>query len=240
MRAVRWLVLGSALLVIGVIATLPLRLVLPVDTLPFAALEAQGSIWNGTLRGVTWTSMDLGDVGVRLRPLPLLRGQRQVQLRSATAQLVALQGARQGVQQANGRLLLPKPGGVGMLDLSIDLREVQAVFDATRCTQAGGDVAVQVLPNAGGEAAGLLPLRLRGSPRCVDDAVVLVLALAPDSGLREGVGLGAELRVQHDGRWQWRTQVEPGNDTALQLGLQLLGFVQTPERWLVRVDQGQW
>ncbi|MCC4633811.1 MULTISPECIES: type II secretion system protein N [Xanthomonas] len=237
MRTVRWLLLGSVLLVIGVIATLPLRLVLPIDTLPFAALEAQGSIWNGTLRGVTWTSMDVGDVGVRVRPLPLLRGQRQVQLRSATAQLVALQGAQQGVQQANGRLLLRKPGGVTLLDLSIDLREVHAVFDATRCTQAGGDVAVQVLPNAGGEAAGLLPLRLRGSPRCMDDAVVL--ALTPDGGLPEGVDLSAELRLQRDGRWQWRTQVEPGNDTALQLGLQLLGFVQTPERWLVRVDQGQ-
>ncbi|WP_115527053.1 MULTISPECIES: type II secretion system protein N [Xanthomonas] len=237
MRVVRWLLLGSVLLVIGVIATLPLRWVLPIDTLPFAALEAQGSIWNGTLRGVTWTSMDVGDVGVRLRPLPLLRGQRQVQLRSATAQLVALQGAQQGVQQANGRLLLRKPGGVALLDLSIDLRELHAVFDATRCTQAGGDVAAQVLPNAGGEAAGLLPLRLRGSPRCVDDAVVL--ALAPDGGMPEGVNLTAELRVQRDGRWQWRTQVEPGNDSALQLGLQLLGFVQTPERWLVRVDQGQ-
>ncbi|WP_349811029.1 type II secretion system protein N [Xanthomonas dyei] len=237
MRTVRWLLLGSVLLVIGVIATLPLRLVLPIDTLPFAALEAQGSIWNGTLRGVTWTSMDVGDVGVRVRPLPLLRGQRQVQLRSATAQLVALQGAQQGVQQANGRLLLRKPGGVALLDLSIDLREVHAVFDATRCTQAGGDVAVQVLPHAGGEAAGLLPLRLRGSPQCVDDAVVL--ALAPDGGLPEGVDLSAELRLQRDGRWQWRIQVEPGNDTALQLGLQLLGFVQTPERWLVRVDQGQ-
>ncbi|MCS3746765.1 general secretion pathway protein N [Xanthomonas arboricola] len=237
MRAVRWLLLGSALLVVGVIATLPLRLVLPIETLPFTALEAHGSIWNGTLRGVTWTTMDVGDVGVRLRPLPLLRGQRQVQLRSATAQLVALQGARYGVQQATGRLLLRKPGGVALLDLSIDLREVHAIFDAARCTQAGGDVAVQVLPNAGGEAAGLLPLRLRGSPRCVDDA--LVLALAPDGGLPEGVDLGAELRLQRDGRWQWRTQVEPGNDTALQLGLQLLGFVQTPERWLVRVDQGQ-
>ncbi|PPU67097.1 type II secretion system protein N [Xanthomonas pisi] len=237
MRAVRWLVLGSALLVVGVLATLPLRLVLPMDTLPFTALEAQGSIWNGTLRGVTWTTMDVGDVGVRLRPLPLLRGQRQVQLRSATAQLVALQGARDGVQQANGRLLLRKPGGVALLDLSIDLRDVHAVFDATRCSQAGGDVALQVLPNAGGEAAGLLPLRLRGSPRCVDDAVVL--ALAPDGGLPDGVDLGAELRLQRDGRWQWRTQVEPGNDTALQLGLQLLGFVQTPERWLVRVDHGQ-
>ncbi|PPU77771.1 MULTISPECIES: type II secretion system protein N [Xanthomonas] len=237
MRALRWALLGMLLLATGVIATLPLRLLLPAQRLPFSALEAQGSIWNGTLREVHWNSLLLGDVGVRLHVVPLLRGQRQVQLRSATVQAVALQGARQGVEQANGRLLLRKPGGVTLMDLSIDLRDVRAVFDTTRCIQAGGDVAMQIIPSEGGEAAGLLPLRLRGSPRCVDDAVML--ALTPDGGLPDGVQLNAELRLQRDGRWQWRTQVAPGSDTALQLGLQLLGFTQTPERWLVRRDEGQ-
>ncbi|WP_372391867.1 type II secretion system protein N [Xanthomonas sp. NCPPB 3582] len=237
MRALRWTLLGLLLLATAVIATLPLRLLLSAQRLPFSALEAQGSIWNGTLRKLRWNSLQLGDVGVRLRAVPLLRGERQVQLRSATVQAVALQGARQGVEQANGRLLLRKPGGVSLMDLSIDLRDVRAVFDDTRCIQAGGDVALQIVPSEGGEAAGLLPLRLRGSPRCVDDAVVL--ALAPDGGLPDGVQLNAELRLQRDGRWQWRTQVEPGPDTALQLGLQLLGFTQTPERWLVRRDEGQ-
>ncbi|WP_425519229.1 type II secretion system protein N [Xanthomonas cannabis] len=233
----RWMLLSGVLLAAGVIATLPLRLVLPVDTLPFAALEAQGSIWNGSLRGVTWNALEVGDVDVHLRPLPLLRGERQVQLRSATAELVAVQGARHGVEQASGRLLLRTPGGVQLLDLAIDLRAVRAVFDASRCLQAGGDVAVQVIPNDGGAAAGVLSLRLRGTPRCVDDAVVLTLT--PDDGLPAGVQLGAELRLQRDGQWQWRIQVDPGSDSALQLGLQLLGFTRTPERSLVRLDQGQ-
>ncbi|MFA0924549.1 type II secretion system protein N [Xanthomonas fragariae] len=108
MRALRWLLPAAVLCAIGVIATLPLRLVLPADTLAFSALEVQGSIWNGTLRGVTWNTMEVDDVGVRLRFWPLLREERQVQLTSATAQLVALQGARHGVEQANGRLLLRK------------------------------------------------------------------------------------------------------------------------------------
>ncbi|WP_108780258.1 type II secretion system protein N, partial [Xanthomonas fragariae] len=235
MRALRWLLPAAVLCAIGVIATLPLRLVLPADTRAFSALEVRGSIWNGTLRGVTWNTMEVGDVGVRLRFWPLLREERQVQLTSATAQLVALQGARHGVEQAHGRLLLRKPGGVTLMDLSIHLRDVRAIFDTMRCVQVGGGVAVQVLPNQGGEAAGLLPLRLRGHSQCVDHA--LMLALTPDGGMPEGVQLSAELRLQRDGHWQWRTQVEPGNDTALQLGLQLLGFTRMPERWLVRLDQ---
>ncbi|MCC4587964.1 type II secretion system protein N [Xanthomonas sp. NCPPB 1067] len=237
MRALRLALLGMLLLAAGVIATFPLRLLLSTEDLPFSALEAQGSIWNGTLRDVRWNSLQLGDVGVRLRALPLLRGERQVQLRSADVQAIAVQGARQGVEQASGRLLLRQPGGVTLMDLSVDLRDVQTIFDATRCRQAGGNVVVQVLPSEAGEAAGLLPLRLRGSPRCVDDA--MVLALAPDGGLPDGVQLRAELRLQRSGHWQWRTQVEPGSDTALRLGLQLLGFAQTPERWLVRRDEGR-
>ncbi|OAX88274.1 type II secretion system protein N [Xanthomonas nasturtii] len=237
MTRLRWLLLTALLGAFGVIATFPLRLAMPVETLPVAVLEAQGSLWNGTLRGVTWNTQELGDVGVRLRAWPLLRGERQMQLTATTAQLVVLQGARHGMEQANGRMLLRKPGGLTSMDLSIDLRDVRAIFDSTRCTQAGGDVAVQVLPTPAGEAAGLLPLRLRGSPQCVDAAVVL--ALTPDGGLPEGVDLSAELRLQRDGHWQWRTQVEPGKDSALQLGLQLLGFTQTPERSLVRVDQGR-
>ncbi|MBB4131215.1 type II secretion system protein N [Xanthomonas sp. 3075] len=237
MNVVRWMLLVLALLIGAVIATLPLRWVLPTRDLPFSALDVQGSVWNGTLRAVTWNTMELGDVGVRLHPLPLLRGERKLQLSSASAHLVALQGARHGVEQANGRLLLRKPGGVTLMDVSIDLRDVRALFDSTRCMQAGGDVAVQLLPNERGEAVGLLPLRLRGSPQCVDAAVVL--ALMPDGGVPEGMQLSAELRLQRDGRWQLQSRVDPGQDAALAMGLQLLGFAATPERMLVRTDQGQ-
>ncbi|RFF52594.1 type II secretion system protein N [Xanthomonas campestris] len=236
MRLLRWSLLVLGVLIAIVIATLPLRWVLPAQSLPIAVLEAQGSIWNGSLRGVTWKAQPIGDVQVALQPWPLVRGEQRVRLATSTAALIALQGARHGIDQGNGRVLLRQPGGITLLDLAVDLRQVQAVFDATRCVQAAGEVTVQIVPTSAGEAAGLLPLRLRGSPRC-NDAVV-ELALQPDGGMPDGMQLSAELRLQHDGHWQWRTQVDPGSDTALHLGLQLLGFVPTQERRLLRVDQG--
>ncbi|MDC8746261.1 type II secretion system protein N [Xanthomonas campestris] len=236
MRLLRWSLLVLAVLIAIVVATLPLRWVLPAQSLPIAVLEAQGSIWNGSLRGVTWKAQPIGDVQVALQPWPLVRGEQRVRLATSTAALIALQGARHGIDQGNGRVLLRQPGGITLLDLAVDLRQVQAVFDATRCVQAAGEVTVQIVPTSAGEAAGLLPLRLRGSPRCNDAAVEL--ALQPDGGMPDGMQLDAQFRVQRDGRWQWRTQVDPGSDTALQLGLQLLGFVPTQERRLLRVDQG--
>lgn len=237
MSAVRWVLPALVLLIGGAIATLPLRWVLRSDEVPFSALDVQGTVWSGSLRGVEWNTLELGDIGVRLHAWPLLRGQRALQLTSATAQLVALQGARDGVEQANGRLLLRKPGGVSVMDVSIDMRDVRALFDATRCTHAGGEVALQILPNERGQALGLLPLRLRGNPQCVDETVVL--ALIPDGGVPDGMQLSAELRLQRDGHWHLQSRVDPGQDVALGMGLQLLGFAATPERTLLRIDQGR-
>ncbi|WDI93050.1 type II secretion system protein N [Xanthomonas campestris] len=236
MRLLGWSLLVLGVLIAIVIATLPLRWMLPAQSLPIAVLEAQGSIWNGSLRGVTWKAQPIGDVQVALQPWPLVRGEQHVRLATSTAALIALQGARHGIDQGNGRVLLRQPGGITLLDLAVDLRQVQALFDATRCVQAAGEVTVQIVPTSAGEAVGLLPLRLRGSPRCNDVAVEL--ALQPDGGMPDGMQLDAQFRVQRDGHWQWRTQVDPGSDTALQLGLQLLGFVPTQERRLLRVDQG--
>ncbi|WP_285446499.1 type II secretion system protein N [Xanthomonas sp. fls2-241-TYG-148] len=237
MRLLGWSLLVLAVLIAVVIATLPLRWVLPAQSLPIAVLEAQGSIWNGSLRGVTWKAQPIGDVQVALQPWPLVRGEQRVRLATSTAALIALQGARHGIDQGNGRVLLRQPGGITLLDLAVDLRQVQALFDATRCVQAAGEVTVQIVPTSAGEAVGLLPLRLRGSPRCNDAAVEL--ALQPDGGMPDGVQLNAELRLQRDGRWQLQSRVGPGQDAALGMGLQLLGFAATPERVLVRTDLGQ-
>ncbi|MEA9785938.1 type II secretion system protein N [Xanthomonas campestris pv. raphani] len=237
MRLLGWSLLVLGVLIAIVIATLPLRWMLPAQSLPIAVLEAQGSIWNGSLRGVTWKAQPIGDVQVALQPWPLVRGEQRVRLATSTAALIALQGARHGIDQGNGRVLLRQPGGITLLDLAVDLRQVQAVFDATRCVQAAGEVTVQIVPTSAGEAVGLLPLRLRGSPRCNDAAVEL--ALQPDGGMPDGMQLSAELRLQRDGRWQLQSRVDPGQDAALGMGLQLLGFAATPERLLERTDLGQ-
>ncbi|KAB7767856.1 type II secretion system protein N [Xanthomonas maliensis] len=237
MRAVRWLSLLIVVLLSVVIATLPLRLLLPTEALPVTILEVQGSIWDGMLRDVRWGALAVGDVGVRLQPWPLIRGERWLRLTSAGGGAELVQGRRSGLAQASGRWLLQQPQGLTMLDLAVDLRALRALFEADRCAQVGGEVVLQVLPTAAGEAAGLLPLQLRGHPRCVDDAVLL--RLAPDSELPAGVRVDAELRLWRDGRWQWRTRIEPGSDTSLLLGLQLLGFVPTETRDWMRTDQGQ-
>ncbi|MCF5938358.1 type II secretion system protein N, partial [Xanthomonas perforans] len=212
-------------------------LVLPREGLPFSVLDVEGPIWAGTLRQVQWQGIAFGDVAVRPRLWPLVRGERQVQLQSTQLHLLLVDGAQRGIRNARGQLLVRQPGGVALIDLALQLQQVDLLFDATGCVQAHGRVSLQVLASGAGELPGLPPLRLSGQPACVDHTAVLTLL--PDTALPAGVQAEAQLQLWPDGRWQLQSRVDPAQDAVLGVGLQLLGFAATPERGMVRNDHGQ-
>ncbi|WP_338340086.1 type II secretion system protein N [Xanthomonas euvesicatoria] len=233
----RWALLLVSMVGVALLAFVPLRLVLPREGLPFSVLDVEGPIWAGTLRQVQWQGIAFGDVAVRPRLWPLVRGERQVQLQSTQLHLLLVDGAQRGIRNARGQLLVRQPGGVALIDLALQLQQVDLLFDATGCVQAHGRVSLQVLASGAGELPGLPPLRLSGQPTCVDHTAVLTLL--PDTALPAGVQAEAQLQLWPDGRWQLQSRVDPAQDAVLGVGLQLLGFAATPERGMVRNDHGQ-
>ncbi|WP_372353886.1 type II secretion system protein N [Xanthomonas axonopodis pv. maculifoliigardeniae] len=233
----RWALLLVSMVGVALLAFVPLRLVLPREGLPFSVLDVEGPIWAGTLRQVQWQGIAFGDVAVRPRLWPLVRGERQVQLQSTQLHLLLVDGAQRGIRNARGQLLVRQPGGVTLIDLALQLQQVDLLFDATGCVQAHGRVSLQVLASGAGELPGLPPLRLSGQPACVDHTAVLTLL--PDTALPAGVQAEAQLQLWPDGRWQLQSRVDPAQDAVLGVGLQLLGFAATPERGMVRNDHGQ-
>ncbi|MCP3040798.1 type II secretion system protein N [Xanthomonas euvesicatoria pv. allii] len=233
----RWALLLVSMVGVALLAFVPLRLVLPREGLPFSVLDVEGPIWAGTLRQVQWQGIAFGDVAVRPRLWPLMRGERQVQLQSTQLHLRLVDGAQRGIRNARGQLLVRQPGGVALIDLALQLQQVDLLFDATGCVQAHGRVSLQVLASGAGELPGLPPLRLSGQPACVDHTAVLTLL--PDTALPAGVQAEAQLQLWPDGRWQLQSRVDPAQDAVLGVGLQLLGFAATPERGMVRNDHGQ-
>ncbi|MBV6866130.1 MULTISPECIES: type II secretion system protein N [Xanthomonas] len=233
----RWALLLVSMVGVALLAFVPLRLVLPREGLPFSVLDVEGPIWAGTLRQVQWQGIAFGDVAVRPRLWPLVRGERQVQLQSTQLHLRLVDGAQRGIRNARGQLLVRQPGGVALIDLALQLQQVDLLFDATGCVQAHGRVSLQVLASGAGELPGLPPLRLSGQPACVDHTAVLTLL--PDTALPAGVQAEAQLQLWPDGRWQLQSRVDPAQDAVLGVGLQLLGFAATPERGMVRNDHGQ-
>ncbi|CAD0350829.1 hypothetical protein NCPPB940_36230 [Xanthomonas hortorum pv. taraxaci] len=237
MTRTRWILVFALMLLVALLAWLPLRLVLPREGLPFSVLDVEGPVWAGTLRQVQWQGIAFGDVAVRPRVWPLLRGERQVHLQATQLQLLLVDSTQHGIRDAQGQLLVRQPAGMTLIDLALELQQVDLLFDATRCVHARGRVSLQLLPSGAGELPGLPPLRLSGQPVCVDDTAVLTLL--PDAALPAGVQANAQLQLWRDGRWQLQSRVDPGQDAVLGVGLQLLGFAATPERTLLRIDQGQ-
>ncbi|MBO9857997.1 type II secretion system protein N [Xanthomonas sp. A1809] len=233
----RWALLLVSMVGVALLAFVPLRLVLPREGLPFSVLDVEGPIWAGTLRQVQWQGIAFGDVAVRPRLWPLVRGERQVQLQSTQLHMLLVDGAQRGIRNAQGQLLVRQPGGVALIDLALQLQQVDLLFDATGCVQAHGRVSLQLLASGAGELPGLPPLRLSGQPACVDHTAVLTLL--PDTALPAGVQAEAQLQLWPDGRWQLQSRVDPAQDAVLGVGLQLLGFAATPERGMVRNDHGQ-
>jgi len=216
----------------ALVALLPLRLALDwleLDARGFAAREAEGSIWLGSLSEAQIGTVPLGDLQAQLRTLPLLLGRARVDLErdeeddrfegSATVSRHTF-----GIDDMSGRLdlgaaLAPLPIG------AVDLTEVTAHFENGLCTRAEGLVRANVAGDVGGIA---LPGGLSGNARC--DRGALLLPLTSQAGTE-----ALNLRLFEDGRYEVELVVRPMDD-ATRDRLIASGFALGAGGYVLRVS----
>lgn len=216
----------------SLLALLPLRLALDWLATPergFAAREARGSIWLGSLSEAQIGAVALGDLSAQLRTLPLLIGRARVDLRR-TDQADRLTGSATisrhsfGIDDMNARLdigsaLAPLPIG------GVDLTDVDAHFDDGLCTAAEGAVRATI---AGDIAGFALPGGLAGNARC--DRGALLLPLTSQSGTE-----ALNLRMFDDGRYEVELAVRPIDD-AMRDRLIAAGFALSANGYALRTS----
>jgi general secretion pathway protein N len=193
----------------SLVALLPLRLALDwfaLDDRGFAAREARGSIWLGSVSEAQFGNVALGDLQAQLRTLPLFIGRARVDLERAD-RANRFEGSatmsRHGfgidditAQLDVGSTLAPLPIG------SVDMSDLTAHFANGLCTSAEGLVKA----NVAGEVAGVsLPGGLSGNARC--DRGALLLPLVSQSGME-----ALNLRLFEDGRYEVELAVRPVDD----------------------------
>jgi general secretion pathway protein N len=211
---------------------LPLRLVidwLQLDQRGFAAREANGSVWLGSLTEAQLGRVALGDLQASLRTFPLLLGRARVDL-NRPDEADRLQGGVSvsrhsfGIDDFTARLdlaaaLAPLPIG------AVDLTDVSARFSDGLCAAAEG----MVRANVAGDFAGLmLPSGLSGNARCDEGA--LLLPLVSQSGME-----AVNLRLFENGRYEMELSVKPADDAARDR-LIASGFLLTNKGYALRAS----
>ena len=216
--------LFGALLAVGLLIFLPLRLVLGIAGVADAGLIARsavGSVWAGRLRDARLGDIALGDLDAHLSPWPLLLGRARIELDSdvdtpARAVHGAIGVSRNGVRAddvnatiAPGRLLAPLPV-TGLMLEALSVR-----FEDGACVAAEGRVRASL---AGDVAGVVMPASLSGSVRC--DGRALLVPLTSQAGAER-----VDLRVEGDGRYRATIALQPADAAALAR-LATLGFVE--------------
>lgn len=172
-----------ALLLLALAAQLPLAVVAP-RVAGLGATAASGSVWAGRLQGASVGGVAIGDVKLRLAPLPLLLGRQHLALAGAGWRAGWQRGGAGGwrLVDADGRLPLP-PGGTLT---AVALAGVDVEFAAGRCREARGGVTAWT---------SALAEPLAGTASCDDGALRLALA---------GGGASLDIRLSGDGSWRGR------------------------------------
>lgn len=199
----RQIFFGCALL-FSLAALLPLRFALGwlgYADKGLAAREATGSVWLGALTEARFGTVALGDVGTRLRFLPLLIGRARLDLQQADDGLrggVTVSRHGFGIDDATGRIEagaladLPPP--------TLDLADLSVRFGDGQCLHAEGLVKARFA----GELVGVsLTSGFSGEARCEGQAVLL--PLVSQSG-----GDRLDVRLFADGRYRIDAALRPG------------------------------
>jgi general secretion pathway protein N len=240
LTALRRAALFAAALVAMAVLFAPLRFALDridASRLGLAAAEVEGVVWSGRMRSASFHGLQLGDVHVGLRPLPLLLGRSRLVVETGEngpapgrAVLVG-EGRRSGVTDATLSLPLVFSQAAAPLRGEMRLQDVTVLFDGTACDKAGGRVVTDVLAR-NAEFLQWQGPELAGEVGCRGDSVVL-----PLRGARDGTDVSATVSVGSDGRYRLQTRVVT-RDPALASALTLAGFRGGPEG-LNRVDSGR-
>jgi general secretion pathway protein N len=190
-------------LLFSLIALLPLRIAL--DRLGFAdrgltARQAEGSIWAGALAGARFGEVAIGDVGTRLRMLPLLTGRARLDLEEEDRLSGAVTVSRHGVGVDDATGTIELPALAGLPPATLDLADVSVRFGNGLCAEAEGLVKARMAGELGGVP---LAAGFSGQARC--DGAALQLPLASQSG-----GDRLDVRLFADGRYRVDTYLRSG------------------------------
>lgn len=208
-------------------ATLPLSLasgLASVERLGFAAREAQGSVWSGTFADAQFGSLRLGDLDAGLKPLPLLIGRAELELRSPGdgGASGTLSASGSGFSARNVNLNVAAAAALAPLPIaSLMLEDLTVSFDRGACIAAEGRVRARTL-------AGPLPLPpgFSGTARCERDR--LLLPLTSQSGMEQ-----IQLRIGANGQYEATVFVHT-LDPALGGALAAAGFSRSGAGYALR------
>jgi len=216
----RRLLVFAAMLVVALIATIPLRVgVSGFAEGRFAAREAEGSLWSGTIRDAQFGTLRFGDGEVGLAPLPLLLGRTQLSLGNGS---VSASRTDTGIHDLDLRLdtaaaLAPLPIA------SLELAGATIRFDRGICREAEGTVRARTGQMPGGYA---FPATFAGAVRCENGR--LLLALASQGGMET-----VQIRLAGDGRYAALVTVRPSDEASQRL-LAAAGFRPTQAGYALR------
>lgn len=212
---------------IAMLAMPPLQLLAPrLAAGGLVAREASGSLWHGRLRGAGWRGVALGDLDLRLQPLPLLAGTRALRLSGESFSLRLLQGRRTGIDDADGRLAPGKAAMLAGLQAEAEFSGFALVFEGDRCTQAAGRLQLRLPPAGSGREL----LLLSGAPACADRIGVVELR-SQEGGSR----VEASVQIDAEGRYRVQSLVRDA-DPVIARALREGGFQESPGGYSRSVD----
>lgn len=222
------------------IATLPLPTVLQaldLDGRGVSYSRASGTVWNGTIAGLSWRGQPLGDAAVALKPLSLFLGRLGMDFAldggTVTGQgFVALSfggivadDLALSADVANLPLLLPLAGKVAM-----DLEH--AVVSRAGCRHVAGTISTDALVN---RPAGLpwTGPKLAGSVTCSEG--VISVPLQGDTGADS---VTVALTLDPSGMFGIRIDARTPNQ-ALVSALSAVGFTEA-DGVMTLTQRGRW
>ena len=214
----------------ALIALLPLRLALErmgLGERGFAAREATGTVWLGSVREAQLGKVALGDLGTSLETLPLFAGQARLTLRGLGGRRFegAFASTRHGFGVDDLTAELPLAGAFGPLPLAtLDTTDVAVRFEKGQCINAEGRVRAAL----GGDIAGIPLPGIAGVARC--EAGLLLLPLTSQAGTER-----LELRIGGDGRYRADLRVRP-SQPGLGAALTAAGFAASGDGYALRLS----
>lgn len=222
MKQHRAVLLAAAAFIVALAGFFPLRVALsmvPPSGSLFTARSAEGSVWNGVLRDLSFDTVSLGDFSAKLSFWTLFIGEAAIGLRSHDDPTIrgTLRVSFYGLGARDVHAVLALPGAFDPLPVeTVELDDVQAYFVDQHCVSGGGQVRVILARDVAGIQPGQT---LTGVLRC--EGAMLALSLASVTGAERIM-----VRIAPNGYYAAKIIVRAqGPDMAL--GLIIAGFRET-------------
>jgi general secretion pathway protein N len=213
----------------ALIALLPLRLALDwfgLGERGFAARQANGSVWLGTVQEAQFGRVALGDLGTSLNILPLLVGTARIEVQGLEGRRLkgAFTSTRRGFGVDDVEAQVAMAGAFGPLPLAgLDLDDLSVRFEGGQCRSVEGRVKATL----GGDFGGVPLPALAGVARC--EGGLLLLPLTSQAGSERLL-----LRIGADGRYRAELSVRP-SQPAVAAALTAAGFAAAGGGYTLRL-----